>query len=412
MAEAAAIHAGIDRLVRQDGGRLLANLVINLRDFQLAEDSLQDAIESALVHWMRSGMPEAPSAWLMRTARRKAIDRIRRAARFRQKAPELAALIELDNEPEPTPEPIADERLRLIFTCCHPALDRRISVALTLRSICGLTTEEIARAFVVGTEAMAQRLVRARHKITRAGIPFEVPGPEAWDQRLEAVLDTIYLSFNEGYAATSAELIRADLCEEAIRLGRILASLRPQEPEIEGLLALMLLHHSRAATRLGNDGAIVPLESQDRRSWDRVLIAEGVALVETALRRRRPGPYQLQAAIAAIHAEAPSFAETGWREIALIYEGLAGFRPNPVFDLNRLVALSYCEGPAAVIGRLETLAEALSAYQPFHAVRADILARVGQRDEAAAAYGRAIELSGTEAERLFLRRRLQEVGGE
>jgi len=402
----------IDRLVRLDGGRLLSCLIANLRDFQLAEDSLQDALESALTHWSRNGLPRSPSAWLMRAARRKAIDRIRRAANFRSKSGELAALIALDNN-EPFPpveeEPIPDERLKLIFTCCHPALDRNTSVALTLRSICGLKTEEIARAFVVGVASMAQRLVRARHKISRAGIPYEVPGPEGWSERLDAVLAVIYLIFNEGYAASSQQHLRIDLCEEAIRLCRILTALRPHEPEIEGLLALMLLHHSRSGTRLGEGGEIVPLESQDRARWDGLLIAEGTSLLETALRRRRPGPYQLQAAIVALHAEAPSFAETDWRQIVLIYDTLIAVQPNPVFELNRIVALSYAEGPAAALARLAAIADTLGAYQPYHAVKADILARLGNRELAREAYEAAIRLSGTDAERLFLTDRMDRL---
>jgi RNA polymerase sigma-70 factor (ECF subfamily) len=401
----------IDRLVRLDGGRLLSCLIANLRDFQLAQDSLQDALESALSHWGRNGLPRSPSAWLMRTAQRKAIDRIRRAANFRSKSAELAALIALDNQPFPATEeePIPDERLKLIFTCCHPALERKTSVALTLRSICGLKTEEIARAFVVSVDSMAQRLVRARHKISKADIPYEVPGPEGWGERLDAVLAVVYLIFNEGYAASSQQHLRIDLCEEAIRLCRILTALRPHEPEIEGLLALMLLHHSRSGTRLGEGGEIVPLESQDRARWDGLLIAEGTSLLETALRRRRPGPYQLQAAIVALHAEAPSFAETDWRQIALIYDTLIAVQPNPVFELNRIVALSYVEGPAAAQARLAAIADALGAYQPYHAVRADILARLGNRELAREAYEAAIRLSGTDAERLFLTDRMDQL---
>lgn len=406
-----AVADEIDKVVRLDGGRLLSCLIANLRDFQLAEDSFQEALESALTHWSRNGVPRSPSAWLMRTARRKAIDRIRRAANFRSKSAEVAALIALDwaaAEPEEE-EPIADERLKLIFTCCHPALDRRTSVALTLRSICGLRTEEVARAFVVSLDSMAQRLVRARHKIAKAGIAYEVPGPEGWNDRLEAVLAVIYLIFNEGYAASSEALLRVDLCEEAIRLCRILRGLCPKEPEAEGLLALMLLHHSRSCTRLGASGDLVPLESQDRTLWDLRLIAEGTALLETALRRRRPGPYQLQAAVAALHCEAPSFADTDWRQIVLLYRALIGMRPNPVFELNRIVALSYADGPGAALGALAAVADALDGYQPFHTVMADLLARTGRRDQAREAYDAAIRLSGTETERQFLAERLRRL---
>jgi RNA polymerase sigma-70 factor (ECF subfamily) len=320
-------------------------------------------------------------------------------------------LIALDNEPLPPAEEefIPDERLKLIFTCCHPALDRKTSVALTLRSICGLKTEEIARAFVVSVDSMAQRLVRARHKISKAGIPYEVPGPEGWSERLDAVLAVIYLIFNEGYAASSDQHLRIDLCEEGIRLSRVLAALCPSEPEIEGLLALMLLHHSRSRTRLGSLGEIIPLESQDRAQWDRGLIAEGTALLEKALRRGRPGPYQLQAAIVAVHVEATSFAETDWRQIALIYETLIAVRPNPVFELNLIVALSYADGPAAALARLSTIEAVLETYQPYHAVKADILARLGKNELARKAYEAAIRLSGTDAERQFLRSRRQRL---
>lgn len=406
-----AVADEIDKVVRLDGGRLLSCLIANLRDFQLAEDSFQDALESALTHWGRNGLPRSPSAWLMRTARRKAIDRIRRAVNFRSKSAELAALIALDRaaaEPDED-EPIADDRLKLIFTCCHPAIDRRTCVALTLRSICGLKTEEIARAFVVSVDSMAQRLVRARHKIAKAGIAYEVPGPEGWGERLEAVLAVIYLIFNEGYAASSETLLRVDLCEEAIRLCRILTGLCPQEPEAEGLLALTLLHHSRTGSRLGALGDLVPLESQDRRRWDRQLIVEGTVLLETALRRGRPGPYQLQAAVAALHAEAPSFAETDWRQIVLIYRSLIAMRPNPVFELNRIVALSYVDGPEVALAGLTTVATVLDGYQPLHAVRADLLARAGRRGEAQGAYETAIRLSGTETERQFLADRLRRL---
>ena len=285
--EAADISRAIDALMRRDGGRLLSNLVGSIRDFQLAEDSLQDALESALVHWARNGLPRSPPAWIMQTARRKAIDRLRRSANFRAKADEIAHLIEMENrsgEGE-VEEPIKDERLKLIFTCCHPALEQKTRVALTLRSVGGLKTEEIADAFLDSHDAMAQRLVRARHKITAAGIPFEVPGPDGWAERLESVLAVIYLIFNEGYASSGGDHIRIDLCEEAIRLGRILNDLKPKEPEVEGLLALMLLHHARHAARLDADGAIVSLENQDRSLWNRAEIAEGGSMVELALKR-------------------------------------------------------------------------------------------------------------------------------
>ena len=402
-AAAASISAEIDAVIRKDGGRLLSSLVASLRDFQLAEDSLQDALESALIHWTRYGLPSSPAAWLMRTARRKAIDRIRRAINFRSKATQLEDLVALDSAAgENEPAPIPDERLQLIFVCCHPALDRLVSVALTLRSICGLTTGEIARAYLVTPEAMAQRLVRARHKIAKAGIGYEVPGPEGFADRLEAVLSVVYLIFNEGYAASSERYLRADLCEEAIRLCRILISLVPHEPELEGLFALLLIQHSRSRTRLTEAAELVALEHQNRAAWDRGLIEEGTGVLVRALRRGRPGPYQLQAAIAAVHAEAPSFAATDWREIVLIFDALIAMRPNPVYRLNRVVALSYTDGPAEALCQLLAISEPLSRYQPYHAVRADLHRRLGEAEPARAHYDIAIELSTNEVERRYL----------
>ena len=407
--EAADISRAIDALMRRDGGRLLSNLVGSIRDFQLAEDSLQDALESALVHWTRNGLPRSPPAWIMQAARRKAIDRLRRSANFRAKSDEIAHLMEMETRSgeSEVEEPIKDERLKLIFTCCHPALEQKTRVALTLRSVCGLKTDEIADAFLDGHDAMAQRLVRARHKITAAGIPFEVPSPEGWSQRLESVLAVIYLIFNEGYASSGGDHIRIDLCEEAIRLGRILNDLKPKEPEVEGLLALMLLHHARHAARLDADGAIVSLEDQDRALWNRGEIAEGGSMVELALKRGQPGPYQLQAAIVAIHADSPSFEETDWEEIALLYGVLCRLSPNPVFELNRIVAISYDEGPEPALARLAAIAPMLTQYQPFHAVQADLLARLGRKEEARLSYQLAHDLSQTEAERLYFRKKLQ-----
>jgi RNA polymerase sigma-70 factor (ECF subfamily) len=410
----AAIAAAIDTIARRDGGRLLSSLVGSLRDFQLAEDSLQDALESALVHWRRNGLPAAPHAWLMQTAKRKAIDRLRRSANFRAKTAEIAHLIEVENQ-SPTadePDPVGDERLRLVLTCCHPALDRKTAIALTLRSVCGLKTEEIADAFLDGHDAMAQRLVRARHKIARAGIAYEVPGPADLPERLENVLTVVYLMFNEGYASAGDAHIRADLCEEAIRLARLLTVLRPGEAEIEGLLALMLLHHARRTARLGPRGEIVSLEDQDRRLWDHDEIGAGIALLRDALRRGRAGAYQLQAAIIALHAEAQNFAETDWRQIALLYSELGRLTDNPVHELNRIVALSYVEGPQASLSRLRPIAQALVQYQPFHAAHADLLARCGQIAAARIAYDTAIGLSQSDAERQFLAARRALLQGE
>jgi len=406
------VASAIDKIARDDGGRLLACLIGYLRDFQLAEDSLQDAIESALIHWQRSGLPNVPAAWLLQTARRKAIDRLRRSANFQSKQAEYTHLVELDAEAAVSvePEAIPDERLRLIFTCCHPALDRQTSVALTLRTLGGLTTGEIARAFVVKDETMAQRLVRARHKIARAGIPYQTPEPEEWHERLDAVLAVIYLIFNAGYAATGTTYIRVDLCDEAIRLARILLALVPAEPEIEGLLALMLLHHSRAGARLDPEMDLVALAEQDRTIWDRAAIAEGVALTERALRRGRPGVYQLQAAISAIHAEADDLEHTNWAEIVLLYQMLERLRPNRIVTLNRIAAQSFAVGAREALAELETLGGELESYQPFHATRADILQRSGDVIGARSAYETAIALSDSAAEKRFLQRKLRCVG--
>ena len=399
-----AARQAVELAAREHFGRLLAVLIKDLRDFQLAEDCLQDALESAFVHWSRSGLPSSAPAWLLQTARRKAIDRIRRMKNFDKKALEYGYLIELDQDAAAEDAAaIPDERLRLILTCCHPALDQKTSVALTLRTLCGLTTTEIARAFVDGEDAMAQRLVRARHKIDRAGIPYEAPEPDAWDERLGSVLAVIYLVFNEGYAATSGQqLLRTDLCDEAIRLARLLMLLRPGEPEIEGLAALMLLNHSRRAARLAKDGAFVPLEFHDRWLWDRAQAAEGIALLDGALARRRPGIYQLQAAISAVHAEAASHEGTRWPEIALLYERLHALSPNPVFLLNRAVALSYPGSPQAGLDALRALQSGLETYQPFHAAQADFLRRLGRVEDARGAYETAIYLSGNAEERAFL----------
>lgn len=402
----------IDTIARKDHGRLLSTLVGSLRDFQLAEDCLQDALESALVHWRRNGAPASPQGWLLQVARRKAIDRLRRRSTFGRKSAEVAHLIEMlaaEDETEAA-DPFGDERLKLIFTCCHPALDRKTCVALTLRSVCGLKTEEVADAFLDTPDAMAQRLVRARHKIAKAGIAYEIPEPADWPGRIENVLAVIYLMFNEGYAASGETFLRRELCEEAIRVARLLVSLCPRQPEIEGLLALMLLHHARRETRLDGDGALVSLEAQDRSLWRREEIAEGSALVERALRRGDPGPYQLQAAIASIHAEAASFETTDWREITLLYDVLSRRFPNPVHDLNRIVALSYADGPEVALGELRPLANVLATYQPFHAAHADLLRRTGRLAEAEVAFTLAISLSQSDSEKIFLSRRKAACG--
>lgn len=399
----------IETLARTDTGRLLGALLRDTRDFQLAEDCLQEAMESALLHWSRNGVPTAPAGWVLQTARRKAIDRFRRARNFNRKAEEYSLLIELDRETVDSNEPAAipDERLRLIFTCCHPALDAKTRVALTLRTLCGLTTREIARAFLDREEAMAQRLVRARRKITKAGIGFEIPDPEHWAERLNSVLSVIYLTFNEGYSASAGPgPLRHDLCLEAIRTGRLMLELVPDDPECEGLLALMVLNHSRAEARLDDQGRMVALDNQDRSLWHRGKIAEGCALLDHALKRGRPGLFQLQAAVSALHAQAPNHSETGWAEIILLYEAMHRLSANPVYLLNRAVALSYVAGAEDALTALTDVETELCDYQPFHAARADFQRRMNRLEAARLSYQRAIDLSHNESERAFLHSRL------
>lgn len=407
-------RAAIKVIVREEWGRVLASLVGQLRDFALAEDVLQDAVVAALSHWPQAGVPKVPRAWLLQTARRKAIDRLRRDANFQVKSAELAVLQALDRQAgqDDMDQIIADERLRLIFTCCHPALAQAARVALTLRTLGGLTTEEIARAFLVPEATMAQRLTRAKRKIKIAGIPYEVPEPDLWPERLGSVLSVIYLIFNEGYAATSGDAAtRDELCREAIRLGRILVGLVPAEPEAAGLLALMLLHDSRHDARGDAEGDLITLEQQDRMLWDPELIMAGTRLLEDALARGCPGPYQIQAAISALHAQAASYAATDWRQITLLYGELYALQPSPVIKLNAAVARSFAEGAEAA---LPTLAEVeaegtLAHYQPFHAAQADVLRRAGHRNAATEAYRQALALTRNAAERRFLERRLREV---
>lgn len=402
------IHAALMRVMDADHGRLLAALIGQLRDFQLAEDALQDALASALTHWARGGVPLQPAGWLLKVARRKAIDRLRRSATARDKAADVEYLQSLDrDDAERAAEAeIPDERLRLIFTCCHPALDQKTRVALTLRTLGGLTTAEIARAFLDSESAMAQRLVRARHKISRAGVPYAVPGPEVWPARLPPVLTVIYLIFNEGYAASGGDVqIRHDLCAEAIYLARVIDRLRPGEAEVEGLLALMLLIDARRDARTGPGGALVTLEEQDRSLWHRATLAEGLELVDRALQRRRFGPFQVKAAIQGIHAAAPDWTETDWPEILGLYDTLLRFEDTSVVRLNRAAALSYVQGPVAARRALEPLRADLSAYAPFHATEADLLRRADDPRGALAAYDRAVALTGNAAERRFLQDR-------
>jgi RNA polymerase sigma-70 factor (ECF subfamily) len=405
----------IERLYREESGRILATLIRLLGDFDLAEEALQEAFASALEQWPVEGAPRNPRAWLVGTARHKAVDRLRRRTRFEARRVELERLAALEAQPEPldgADGPVADDRLRLIFTCCHPALAVEGQVALTLRTLCGLTTEEIARAFLVPVPTMAQRLVRAKQKIREAGIPYRVPPALELPERLDAVMLVVYLVFNEGYAATSGDAwVRTALCGEAIRLGRLLCELMPDRAEARALLALMLLHDSRREARVGPEGEIVLLEEQDRRRWDSAQIREGLRLVEAALREGATGFYGLQAAIAALHAQAARAEETDWRQIARLYDLLARGHPSPVVELNRAAAVAMAEGPEPGLRLLDALAARgdLRDYHRLPAARADLLRRLGRWAEAVDAYRGALALVGNEPERRFLERRLAEA---
>ncbi len=403
----------IGRVFREERARMLATLIRLLGDIDRAEEALASALEAALVQWPTEGTPDNPRAWLIRTARNKAVDSLRRGALFEEKRAELEIEAAAAGAPDTDEEPV-DDRLRLIFTCCHPALAVEAQVALTLRTLGGLETEAIARAFLVPPATMAQRLVRAKAKIRQAGIPYRVPDAEELPARLEAVLAVIYLVFNEGYAASSGTaLLRREICEEAIRLGRLLVELMPSAAEARALLALMLLQDARREARVGADGEVILLEDQDRSRWDRPAIREGLALVEGTLRSAFPGPYALQAAIAGVHAQSARAEATDWTQIAALYTLLDELYPSPVVALNKAVAIAMVAGPAEGLRRIDALAAsgALADYHLLPAARADLLRRLGRLPEAAAAYRQALALVGNQSDRRFLQRRLNEVTG-
>ena len=405
--------AAVEEVYRADWGRIVATLIGLVGDFDLAEESAQEAFTAAVDQWEKSGVPEFPRAWIIQAARNKAIDRMRRQANLAQKLEAQGTPVEPTVELDYDPEEIPDDRLRLIFTCCHPALAPEAQVALTLRTLCGLETDEIARAFLVPVPTMAQRLVRAKSKIRNAGIPYVVPGTDAMASRLDAVLTVIYLVFNEGYAATrGTPLMRTDLCGEAIRLARLVRSLMgTQTPaEATGLLALMLLHDARRDARLNKAGDLVVLEEQDRSRWNRTQIAEAIPLVQEAF-RGEVGAFTVQAAISAQHCQAARAEETNWRQIVLLYDLLERIQPSPIVSLNRAVALAMADGPKPALEIVDKLAAGsdLENYHLLHATRADLLRRIGSAEESAKSYTRALQLVTNESERRFLERRLREV---
>ena len=408
------VTQAVEEVYRNDWGRIVAALISLVGDFDLAEESAQEAFAVAVDQWRESGVPEFPRAWIIQTARHKAIDRIRRKVRFEEKIDTYAGMVRTVEEPDYDNSEIPDDRLRLIFTCCHPALAQEAQIGLTLRTLCGLETDEIARAFLVPATTMAQRLVRAKRKIRDAGIPYVVPETNDMAARVDAVLTVIYLVFNEGYAATrGGPLLRTDLCAEAIRLGRLLRSLMEPRPpaEVTALLALMLLHDARRDARIDEAGDLVTLEEQDRSRWHLDQIAEALPLVQDAF-RVGPGPFALQAAISAVHCQAARPEDTDWAQIVRLYDLLERVQPSPIVSLNRAVAVAMMDGPRTGLSLIDELAASkdLDTYHLLHAARADLLRRLGATEEAAECYKQALELATNESERRYLERRLREVG--